>query len=277
MLSHRYLMLYIGVLIVLAVGLRMLPRFAPGVLGYASNINSNDLLTYTNQRRAAAGLVQLTVNNQLNQAAQLKAQNMFANNYWAHISPSGIEPWKWILDSGYDYSYAGENLAKNFSSSSEVVEAWYNSPTHRANLLSDKYQEIGFAVVNGVLDGYETTLVVQMFGKTRVGTVAQVVPQVQEVPQVAVEVIPDVVPKPELATVDVVSGAQIKPLVDVTALSKYVGLVFVGFILLLFGLDIWYSYSKGLRKVTGLTIAHMLFLLFILVTMWSTFRTGLIL
>ena len=58
-----------------------------------------------------------------------------------------------IEQEGYQYIYAGENLAVDFSESSEVIEAWFDSPSHRENLLSHNYSEIGFAVINGELKG----------------------------------------------------------------------------------------------------------------------------
>jgi uncharacterized protein YkwD len=73
------------------------------------------------------------------------------------FSPDGTEPWDFILGEKYDYIYAGENLAKNFSTFDDVVEAWYNSPSHKENLLNKNYTEMGFAIVNGELNGYETT------------------------------------------------------------------------------------------------------------------------
>ena len=88
--------------------------------------------------RDEAGLDSLRLNPTLTAAAKRKAEHMFAENYWAHISPTGVEPWYFILDSGYDYSYAGENLAKNFNTSKEVVAAWYQSPTHRDNSAKPK-------------------------------------------------------------------------------------------------------------------------------------------
>lgn len=167
LLSHGALMAYTLILSFTLVIFKFVPGLAPGILGYASNINSSDLLKYTNERRAKIGLSALKINPTLAVAAQKKAEDMFSVGYWSHVSPRGTEPWDFILNAGYDYIYAGENLAKNFSNSKEVVQAWYDSPTHRDNLLSSNYDEIGFAVVNGVLDGYETTIVVQMFGKTR--------------------------------------------------------------------------------------------------------------
>ena len=134
------------------------------VLGRVSNISASELLTDTNAERAADGLENLKVNEELSQAAFLKARDMFANNYWAHTSPSGVTPWKWLGDAGYNYDVAGENLAKNYPTAKATVAAWMNSETHRANIMNDKYQDIGFAVVDGMLDGRDTTLVVAYYG-----------------------------------------------------------------------------------------------------------------
>jgi len=134
------------------------------VLGRVSNIETTELLTDTNKEREQAGLGDLTINAQLSDAAFLKAQNMFKEQYWAHVSPSGIQPWKWFGDVGYNYSYAGENLAKNYPTADATVKAWMNSATHRENILKKEYQDIGLAVVDGTLNGEQTTLVVALYG-----------------------------------------------------------------------------------------------------------------
>lgn len=145
------------------------------VLGYASNISPADVIAQTNQQRQAAGLSALSHNGQLSAAAAAKANDMFAKQYWAHTSPEGTQPWSFIKGAGYSYQVAGENLARDFSVTNEMMDAWMASPTHRANIMSDRYTEIGIAVVNGTLEGVETTLVVQMFGTPRTVT-AQVAP-----------------------------------------------------------------------------------------------------
>jgi hypothetical protein len=142
------------------------------VLGYASDITPVDLLTLTNQQRAAAGLPALRLDSRLNQSAALKAGNMFAENYWAHVSPSGIQPWHWFAQAGYPYTYAGENLAKDFDTSAGVMQGWMNSPGHKANVLNVNYTDVGFAVQNGALVGNETTLVVAHYGSTTAQQVA---------------------------------------------------------------------------------------------------------
>ncbi len=135
------------------------------VLGIQSDITINALLDQTNQTRVDAGVLPLKLNPQLNQAAYLKAQDMFAKQYWDHVAPDGTQPWKWFGDAGYNYDEAGENLAKGFSSTDAMVTAWLNSPEHKANLLRDSYQDVGFAVVSGNLNGEPTLLVVALYGK----------------------------------------------------------------------------------------------------------------
>ncbi len=136
------------------------------VLAYATDITPVDLLNLTNQERIANGLPALRLDSRLNHSAGLKAQNMFSEDYWAHVSPSGIQPWYWFQQAGYTYKYAGENLAKDFDTSSGAVQGWMNSPGHRANILNANYTDVGFAVQNGTLVGGQTTLVVAHYGAT---------------------------------------------------------------------------------------------------------------
>lgn len=158
----------ITAVLIVAVLLQVVYGFATSgrleVLGRVSNISVSDLLADTNTAREQSSLPDLKVNDKLSTAAFAKAQDMFANNYWAHTSPSGVTPWKWIGDAGYNYDVAGENLAKNYPTAQATLDAWMNSPTHRANILNNKYQDIGFAVVDGMLDGRNTTLVVAYYG-----------------------------------------------------------------------------------------------------------------
>jgi hypothetical protein len=100
----------------------------------------------------------------LNQAAQEKADDMAQNGYFAHTSPDGKTPWYWLDQVGYNYSYAGENLAVNFTDSQDVTAAWMNSPEHRANILKANYTEVGTGVAEGMYDGNETIFVAQDFG-----------------------------------------------------------------------------------------------------------------
>src|SRR5207302_5413693 len=114
----------------------------PSVLGDSINIAAQDLLNLTNQERQKNGLAPLVMNDQLTNAAKMKAQDMFALNYWAHNSPTGTMPWDFIKKAGYDYEFAGENLARGFTSAPDIVTAWMNSPSHRENMLSPHYKDV---------------------------------------------------------------------------------------------------------------------------------------
>lgn len=139
-------------------------RRAGGILGYSSTITQQKVIDQTNALRRREGLTDLQFNEYLSQAALAKARDMFRDQYWSHYSPSGKSPWEFIKASNYTYSVAGENLARDFLQTEDMMTAWMNSPTHRENIVNPRYQDIGIAVVNGELNGVETTLVVQMFG-----------------------------------------------------------------------------------------------------------------
>lgn len=122
------------------------------------------LVDLTNGDRREEDLGTLTVSPLLVAAAQAKANDMAEKGYFAHTSPDGRDSWTWFRDAGYKFSYAGENLAVNFSDSADVEEAWMDSPTHRANILNGKFTEIGIATAKGTYKGESTVFVVQMFG-----------------------------------------------------------------------------------------------------------------
>jgi len=95
------------------------------------SITSEEIIRMVNDSRQAAGLEVLAVNEKLSQAAKAKAEDMLKEGYFAHNSPNGKTPWFWIEKAGYDYRYAGENLAMDFKNAQEQHAAWMASPTHK--------------------------------------------------------------------------------------------------------------------------------------------------
>jgi len=128
----------------------------------------------TNEEREDLSAPILQRNATLDRAAQLKAKHMAENEYFSHFSPDGVSPWYWFDQAGYSYAHAGENLAIHFTDSSEVVEAWMKSPTHRANIVNSNYLEIGVGTAKGTYDGFETVYVVQLFGTQTATAAAQI-------------------------------------------------------------------------------------------------------
>lgn len=250
----------------------------PQILGYAVNISPDDVVSLTNQRRQEAGLEPLRLNDQLSSAALAKAADMFTLDYWAHNSPEGKEPWTFIKNAGYNYRYAGENLARDFPDSGGVVLAWMASPTHRDNILSARYQEIGVAVINGTLQGRETTLVVQMFGsRSFVPQIAQVTPGTPAPPVVGgAEVTPAPAtplatpvptPPPPPAGPPVVSetalvaaaGFEGASLASPFVATKTVALAIFGSLFALFSFDALMVYRQRLVRLTGKSWLHAAF------------------
>lgn len=135
------------------------------VLGAQVSVTNNELLDTTNAQRVAQNLPALKLNTQLSDAAYQKANDMFKQQYWAHDAPNGTTPWAWFSKVSYNYSYAGENLAKNFTTANAATTAWMASPEHRANILDSHYTDVGFAVVSGTLKGENTLLIVALYGR----------------------------------------------------------------------------------------------------------------
>lgn len=129
-----------------------------------STITNARILQLTNEQRIKHGLEALAMNDRLVQAATEKAQDMIDNDYFSHISPTGVTPWFWIQRNNYVYTVAGENLAIDFVQAEDVVDAWMASPSHRDNVLQPDYVETGLAVLTGEYQGGTSTVVVHMFG-----------------------------------------------------------------------------------------------------------------
>jgi hypothetical protein len=128
-------------------------------------IDSLFLVDLTNKNRDTLHVPTLTVNPLLTLAAERKAKDMVARGYFAHNSPDGKSPWYWFKSVGYQFQYAGENLAVDFVDSEDVETAWMNSPGHRANIVNSNFTEIGIAIATGTFEGHSSVFVVQLFGK----------------------------------------------------------------------------------------------------------------
>ncbi len=217
----------------------------PQVLGITTNITIEQLLSVTNQKRKEYNLPALTINHQLNAAAASKANDMFAKDYWAHISPSGATPWYFIKDAGYSYVYAGENLAKGFSSAQDVIDAWMaSSEGHRENVLSVNYQDVGFAVKTGKLNGEDTILIVKELGGKSLAQVPQ---------QSGLQVVSSP------AAESVQAATSIAPFIDSRQLSSNIYTVLLGMFIVVLALDMIIIEKHKIVRIAGHNIDHILF------------------
>lgn len=219
------------------------------VLGFATDISVEKLYQLTNEQRQKNNLPSLVLSSALSLAAQKKAENMFQENYWSHYSPDGKTPWDFILGAGYKYEYAGENLAKNFLFSNGVVDAWMNSETHRKNLLKKEYTEVGYAIVNGILNGEQTTLVVQEFGKPLASSFAPPAVEASETTQ---------------------NVPAVQPKVSASKFSFNLNVIFMSFLLLALALDFYFASKFNIIRIGGKNTAHLLFIIFILIGLFMS-------
>lgn len=246
------------------------------VLGISYSITPEDLLIITNEKRQENGLPPLTMNDSLTQAAARKADDMFAKNYWAHIAPDGTTPWYFIKSSGYEYVYAGENLARGYTTSTDVVNAWMASPSHRENMLSPNYKDIGFAIKDGNLTGDDTVLVVEEFGsRTRTAQAAPVqevtptqVPIISQAPiaQVAIPTPTPIVtaaPSPTImpsqTPIIQVAALHNDPLINKPMAQKDIALIVIFGVLALLILDIIVTKKKNVVRILSHNLDHIIF------------------
>lgn len=164
---------YLPLLLIVLVGLAInfIWTSHGQVLGASTNMTSTQLLADTNKDRETAGQEDLRLSSKLSTAAQAKANDMVAKNYWSHTAPNGKTPWNFITASGYQYFSAGENLAYGFPNAETAVEGWMNSAEHRANLLNSSFTEVGFGIAPAKnFQGHgATTVIVAMYAEPSVG------------------------------------------------------------------------------------------------------------
>jgi len=163
LMRHKSLKIIAVLAVLVKIGISLILIFSP-LSVHPIDITNQNIINLTNQQRLDAGLSQLELNPLLSQAARAKAQDMLAKQYFSHYSPSNTSPWYWFKQSGYEYAYAGENLAMDFVRAEDVMSAWMASASHKRNVLNSDYSQIGLAVLEGDFKGAKTTLVVQMFG-----------------------------------------------------------------------------------------------------------------
>ncbi|MCK1988042.1 CAP domain-containing protein [Lysinibacillus fusiformis] len=114
-----------------------------------SDVNAfeQEVVKLTNAERTKAGLSPLQTDDKLMAAAREKSQDMQSNNYFSHTSPTFGSPFDRMKALGIAYKSAGENIAQGQRSPQEVVQAWMDSPGHRANILNGEFTHIGVGYV----------------------------------------------------------------------------------------------------------------------------------
>lgn len=157
--AYAYFLITVKVLVTL-----LLTSFYPSPAFLSLEIQDK-IIQLINQARQEKTLASLEVSNILNLAAQAKAQDMIDQDYFSHTSPDGSKSWNWINRDKYHYTAFGENLAMDFTSAETAHSALMGSPTHAKNIINSKYEDVGIGVAYGEMNGRETIVLVQFFGR----------------------------------------------------------------------------------------------------------------
>ena len=119
---------------------------------YSISIQSsaeNKILELMNEKRVAAGLQPLTMDNTLLQVARYKSNHMIQYNYFDHTNPDGTKWTNWLKAIGYKYTATAENIAYNSYDPVELFNQWWNSSGHRQNMMNPSYTKVGIGVIQG--------------------------------------------------------------------------------------------------------------------------------
>ena len=109
--------------------------------------DEQEVFNLINQQRVNNGLAALKIDDEVQRVAKIKAQDMVANNYFSHNSPTYGSPFDMLKSFKISYKSAGENIAGN-SNNQSAVTAWMNSSGHKANILNSSYNYTGIGVVS---------------------------------------------------------------------------------------------------------------------------------
>ena len=128
-------------------------------INYDLNSDEQEVFNLINKQRKNNGLDELKIDEEVQKVARIKANDMINSNYFSHNSPTYGSPFDMLKSFKISYKTAGENIAGN-SNNSEAVNAWMNSPGHKANILNSRFNYTGIGVVKGSKYG---KIFVQMF------------------------------------------------------------------------------------------------------------------
>lgn len=102
---------------------------------------ASQVVALVNAERAKYGLSALKVDSRVQQAAQVRAKETVQS--FSHTRPNGSSFSTALTEAGVSYTRSGENIAYGQSTPQQVVQAWMNSPGHRANILNENFTTIG--------------------------------------------------------------------------------------------------------------------------------------
>jgi hypothetical protein len=137
----------------------------------ASTLSASDIVSEINKERSARGLSALRLDSTLSASADRRSQVLVNLGSLIHVSSAPGTSWPELVEAGYINTYAGENLALGLETADALVREWMNSPSHRANILSPDYHDVGIGITRGAYKGASqpVSYVVAFFSSERSG------------------------------------------------------------------------------------------------------------
>jgi uncharacterized protein YkwD len=147
-----------GLIAALAAVIVLLPSTAVASSRISMSPAEATLLQEMNGARQQAGLVPLAFNQSLEDAARAHSREMLSTNTFAHGAFANR-----MARYHVPGVVAGENLAWGTgyrASARAIVDAWLQSPEHRANLLRPSFRLVGIGSLDGTFQGSPAARVV---------------------------------------------------------------------------------------------------------------------
>jgi len=151
------------------IGGFMLFLAIPSVIaqGLQDTMTPEHILLLVNDARAQQNVPALVRSKTLDMIAQQKLESLLSDRYFAHTSPNGDDAWKWFERAGYDYLFAGENLAEGYETTQAQHRAWMASPRHKKNILDPRFTQTGIAIGTRHKEQGDERVVVNVFATPR--------------------------------------------------------------------------------------------------------------
>jgi hypothetical protein len=181
----------------------------------ASALSSSDIVREINKERSARGLGALRLDSSLSTSADRRSQVLVNLGDLIHVSSVPGTSWPELVEAGYINTYAGENLALGLETADDLVREWMNSSSHRANLLSPDYTDIGIGITSGAYRSASSPVsyVVAFFSSERTTT-----PSVQSFsPPISVP--PPLVSRPKVLDTKTTGTTVVAPVVPPVVLA----------------------------------------------------------
>ena len=105
--------------------------------------------------------------NDAAKVSQADAEDMARRDYISHVSKDGRTLVQRVTDAGYaNWTAVGENIASGMETWHDALLGWEQSKEHRANLLSEEFQDVGLGSAEGD-DGRAQVERVQQFQEVK--------------------------------------------------------------------------------------------------------------